>query len=91
MKKINLVTSMVTGESFDFDAIFQISSREQFVEMLPTLSQSSKKYFALSSKYFDSKSDGDVQMIRDLKPFQNPEALGGFDLNIHAPAISFTT
>jgi len=91
MKKINLVTSMVTGESFDFDAIFQISSREQFVEMLPTLSKSSKKYFALSSKYFDSKSDGDVQMIRDLKPFQNPEALGGFDLNIHAPAISFTT
>ena len=82
---------LCTGDSFDFEALAAIKSRDAFIHLLPTLSQTSKKYFALSSQYFDTKGLGDVELIRDLTSFASPEEMGGFDLNIQAPTISFTS
>jgi hypothetical protein len=78
-------------ESFDLEALAAIRSREAFVAMLPVISQASKKYFSLSSEYFDSGQDGAVQMIGDLKSFSNPELVGGFSLTVEAPEISFSS
>lgn len=57
---------------------------------MPTMSDKSKKYFALSSLYFDTKFEGAVQLIGDLKTFSGPEVQGGFDLSIQSPTISFS-
>lgn len=54
------------------------------------LSQSSKNFFALSSRFFDTKTHGDVQLIGDLTFFAQPVEMGGFDLSIQTPSFSFT-
>ena len=78
-------------ESFDLEALAAIRSREEFAKMLPVMSQASRKYFSLSSHYFDTGQDGAVQMIGDLKTFSNPDLVGGFALTIEAPEISFSS
>jgi len=78
------------GHSFEFDHLLEIQSRQEFTEFLPTLSQSSKRYFALSSQYFDTQGNGDVQLVGALKSFSNPEILSGLELSIMNPEFSFT-
>jgi hypothetical protein len=60
------------------------------MNVLPTMSEKSKKYFALSSRYFDTKFEGAVQLIGELKSFDGPEVQGGFDLSIQSPSFSFS-
>lgn len=77
-------------DSFGFDSLLEIKSREGLVDALPKLSRAAKKYMARSSLYFDAKGTGDVELIGDLKSFSTPEVLGGVDLTILSRTISFT-
>jgi hypothetical protein len=76
--------------SFDFDSLWEIMSRDAFVEALGGLSSTSKKYFMLSPRYFDTEGKGDVQLIGDFQKFTEQVAATGFDLTIHAPTVSWT-
>jgi hypothetical protein len=87
---VMLLTSSSGAEhEFDFDSLVQINSREAFIEHLPLMSKSSKNFFALSSRYFDTKTLGTVQVIGDLTPYAQSEELGGFDLSIQTPSFTF--
>ena len=77
-------------DSFDFDSLWAIKSRDAFVEALGRLSSSYKKYFLLSPLYFDTRGQGDVQLIGNFQKFTQPIAASGFDLTIRAPTISLT-
>jgi len=54
------------------DGLVDIKSKEAFSDVLPMLSHSSKKYFTLSSNYFDALQKGNVQMIDDLQTVRHP-------------------
>jgi hypothetical protein len=76
--------------SFDFDSLWEIKSPDAFVKALGGLSSTSKKYFMLSPRYFDTEGKGDVQLIGDFQKFTEQVAATGFDLTIHAPTVSMT-
>ena len=86
-----LTSSSGAEHAFDFDGLMEINSRESFIESLPMLSASSKNFFALSSRYFDTKTFGAVQLMGDLTSFAQSEELGGIDLSIQTPSNSFTS
>jgi hypothetical protein len=87
---VSLTSGPGAEHAFDFEGLYQINSREAFVERLPMLSQASKNFFVLSSRYFDTKTHGDVQLVGDLVFFSKPVQMGGFDLSIQTPSFSFT-
>jgi hypothetical protein len=68
-----------------------IKSRADFVKALPQLSRDSKQFFTLSSQYFDTLDAGFVQLLGPLQEFSTPLLLGGVDITIQAPSVSFTT
>ena len=91
MCALSLTLGWLTEHSFDFQALGEIKSREALVDMLPMLSKTSKKYFALSSQYFETGIHGTVQLIGALKSFSRPEPYSGLDVTVHVPAFSLST
>ena len=78
-------------DAFALEDVIEIKNRPEFVDALSQISQQSKEYFILSSKYFDTEEAGFVQLLGPLQTFSSPKLLGGIDLSINAPQISFTT
>jgi hypothetical protein len=77
-------------DSFALEDVIEIKNRPEFVEALLQISQKSKNYFILSSKYFNTEEAGFVQLLGPLQSFSSPKLLGGIDLSINTPQISFT-
>lgn len=82
---------MNLAESFDFDALRGIQSREAFLEALPQISATSKKYLLLSTQYFDASGRGNVELLGGFQLFNHPKHLTGTDLSVQAKEVSFTT
>ena len=78
-------------DAFRLDDVTSIRNRAEFVDALTQISQQSKEFFILSSKYFDTEEAGFVQLMGPLQAFSSPKLLGGIDLSINAPKVSFTT
>ena len=77
-------------DSYNLEGLREIKSRADFVKALPKISSKSKKFFILSSQYFDTAEAGFVQLLGPLQKFATPQLLGGLDLTIDVPKISFT-
>ena len=78
-------------DAFKIEDLIAMKSRGEFVEALADISQQSKQFFILSNKYFDTEESGFVQMLGPLQAYSSPKLLGGVDLTINVPSISFTT
>jgi hypothetical protein len=77
--------------SFEFDDLRSISSRDDFISnWIPALSESSKKYFVRGSRYFDTGGAGSVQLHSGTVQFSEPVSLGGFSVSIQLQSFSFT-
>ncbi len=77
--------------SFDFENLRSISSRDDFIlNWIPALSENSKKYFVRGSRYFDTGGAGSVQLHAGTKEFSEPVSLGGSTVSIQLPSFSFT-
>ena len=74
--------------SFDFDSLVESDSRSAWIDALPAIAEASKNYFILSSQYFEET--GNVELLGPLQTFSSPKLLGGVDLAISVPQISFT-
>ena len=77
-------------DAFQLEDVTGIKNRPDFVDALAQISSQSKDFFILSSKYFDTEEAGFVQLLGPLKSFSAPKLLGGIDLSINAPTVSFT-
>jgi hypothetical protein len=79
------------NEAFDFDAIKTVSSRDEFMtEMMPHIATTSKKYFVLSSQYFDTKDKGALELLKPVTHFAVPRLLNGVQVNLNLPSFSWT-
>ena len=76
-------------DAFRLKQLRDIESRLGFVEALPALSQKSKDFFLLSSRYFDTEEAGFVQLLGPLQTFSVPKHLS-VDITIQAQSLSFT-
>ncbi|EKX46141.1 hypothetical protein GUITHDRAFT_108175 [Guillardia theta CCMP2712] len=68
--------------SFNLQEVATIQSRADFTQALQSISSESRKHFVLSSQYFDTQDQGNVQILGSLRSFTAPAVLGN---------ISFTT
>ena len=78
------------AEAFDLNQLVNIKSRELFEQRLPEISSKSKRYFLLSSIYFDSGTQGNLELLSAFTSFTAPHVLSGVDLSIQAREISFS-
>ena len=77
--------------SFDFDGLRQVDSRDEFISSwVPGIAASSKKYFTRSSAYFDPGGAGTVELHTGTELFSESRLLGGLMLSIHLPSFSTT-
>ena len=52
--------------------------RDEFMtEMMPHIAATSKKYFVLSSQYFDTKDKGALELLKPVTHFAVPRLLNG--------------
>jgi len=77
--------------AYNLDSLLHVKSRADFVEALPTISSKSKDFFIFSSKYFDTAERGFVQLLGPLYKFSASKLVGGVELTIHVPQMSFST
>ena len=54
--------------SFDFEGLLSVSSKTEYADAMRAVADSSKPYFHLSAKYFDTDGRGMIQVRRYRSP-----------------------
>ena len=74
--------------AFDFDGLLSVSSKTEFVDAMSAVADSSKPYFHMSAKYFDTGGRGMIQLWGDMESFTGPKLSA--EINFGAKEFSLT-